>query len=461
MLPWRYERDMLRKERGEKGKMPLSVLSLGLFLSDRLKARRGRSILEARYDDLLLRRRDEIRYGEALNFSRILLLTAAGALITAGLLLGNRGDDTVRALRRPDFGSSESVSVKARIGEEEEDLLINVSGRDPAGEELEAALDEAFEELKVSCLAGNEAADRVTESLNFPSESDSGIRFVYRSNAPDLLSDYGTFLMEEEEIPEEGITVVIRVAASYNGMEKTYPLEITLVKRTEELTPREEVERALRRADEEGKSEEDLVLPEEVEGFKVSFRLKRTSPWLAFLISLALSVLLFFLPREKEKELTKAREKELELSYPQLLSKLDTLINAGMSIRGAWTRIVREYREGRKSGERKREYAYEEMSLTLLRLEQGENEGDAYEEFGRRCTLRSYRKLGNLLGQNLRQGISGLEGTLREEMDKALEDRKNRALRAGEEAGTKLLFPMILMLGIVVVTLVVPAFLSF
>ena len=40
-------------------------------------------------------------------------------------------------------------------------------------------------------------------------------------------------------------------------------------------------------------------------------------------------------------------------------------------------------------------------------------------------------------------------------------ERKNNARKLGEKAGTKLLFPMILMLGIVMVILMVPAFLAF
>ena len=46
-------------------------------------------------------------------------------------------------------------------------------------------------------------------------------------------------------------------------------------------------------------------------------------------------------------------------------------------------------------------------------------------------------------------------------MTDALEARKNLALKRGEEAQTKLLLPMFLMLGIVLVILLVPAFLSF
>jgi len=42
----------------------------------------------------------------------------------------------------------------------------------------------------------------------------------------------------------------------------------------------------------------------------------------------------------------------------------------------------------------------------------------------------------------------------------AFEDRKARARRLGEEAGTKLLLPMFLMLAVVLVIVIVPAFLS-
>lgn len=49
---------------------------------------------------------------------------------------------------------------------------------------------------------------------------------------------------------------------------------------------------------------------------------------------------------------------------------------------------------------------------------------------------------------------------LRMEAVQALEDRKSRARQLGEEAGTRLLIPMLLMLIIVITIVVVPAFLS-
>ncbi len=49
---------------------------------------------------------------------------------------------------------------------------------------------------------------------------------------------------------------------------------------------------------------------------------------------------------------------------------------------------------------------------------------------------------------------------MRSECKDALQERKANARRLGEEAGTKLLLPMIMMLAIVMVVIIVPAFVS-
>ena len=72
-----------------------------------------------------------------------------------------------------------------------------------------------------------------------------------------------------------------------------------------------------------------------------------------------------------------------------------------------------------------------------------------------------HRKLGNTLSQNLRKGNRGLLDLLESEVDDAFEERKSIARKYGEEAGTKLLFPMMIMLVMIMVLLLVPAILAF
>ena len=100
------------------------------------------------------------------------------------------------------------------------------------------------------------------------------------------------------------------------------------------------------------------------------------------------------------------------------------------------------------------------MKYTCREMESGVMESESYERFGRRCGLQEYARLGALLSQNLRKGMKGLGDILRVETIQAFEERKARARRLGEEAGTKLLAPMFLMLSIVLIIVIVPAFLS-
>lgn len=87
-------------------------------------------------------------------------------------------------------------------------------------------------------------------------------------------------------------------------------------------------------------------------------------------------------------------------------------------------------------------------------------ERQAYAEFGRRCELRSYMKFASLLEISLSSGGKNLKKLLESEMEEAFKQRADIARRRGEEASTKLLIPMFGILGVVMVIVVAPAFLS-
>ena len=65
-----------------------------------------------------------------------------------------------------------------------------------------------------------------------------------------------------------------------------------------------------------------------------------------------------------------------------------------------------------------------------------------------------------MLSQNLRQGSRGITELLSREAEEAFEDRKNLAKKLGEEAGTKMMIPMFIMLAVVFIIVIVPAFFS-
>ena len=160
---------------------------------------------------------------------------------------------------------------------------------------------------------------------------------------------------------------------------------------------------------------------------------------------------------ELERKLEQ-RKKQLLLDYPEVVNKLALYMGAGMTIRNAFARMGEDYRRQQKERFR---YVYEEILITCYELQSGRSEREAYDHFGKRCQVQAYRKLSTLLSQNIRKGSNDLLYMLRQEADQAFAERKNMARKLGEEAGIKLLLPMMMMLCIVMVIIMIPAYFSF
>lgn len=146
----------------------------------------------------------------------------------------------------------------------------------------------------------------------------------------------------------------------------------------------------------------------------------------------------------RKQEEQKKRKILLELEYPDLVSKLALLLGAGMTLQGAFRKIAGAYGQKRTQNKTAEMPAYEEMLVACRQMESGVGEQRAYEHFGERCGVASYRKLAGILTQNLQKGTRGITVLLEQEAQNAFEERKHAAKRYGEEAGTKLLFPMML-----------------
>ena len=77
--------------------------------------------------------------------------------------------------------------------------------------------------------------------------------------------------------------------------------------------------------------------------------------------------------------------------------------------------------------------------------------------FSKRIALKPYGKLISLIEQNRKNGSKDLSRQLHMEMEEAFYVRKHMAKRLGEEAGTKLLLPLILQLFVIMLMILYPA----
>ena len=216
--------------------------------------------------------------------------------------------------------------------------------------------------------------------------------------------------------------------------------------------------RYLKSGNQKNKTKKNFILPKKLG--KKEIQWKEQNPHtvgILLLLGVVTGVLLKFRGLEEERKKKKKREEELLLSYPQLVTTLALLIGAGIPVSKAWGRMAGRYK---KNGTVKNA-AYEEICYTWNEIQDGVGERKAYENFGNRCALWQYKRLASLLTQNLRKGSSELTELLSKESELAMEQRRNLAKQLGEEAGTKLLLPMMLMLSIIMVLIIVPALIKF
>ena len=220
-----------------------------------------------------------------------------------------------------------------------------------------------------------------------------------------------------------------------------------------------QIEEAVRKKEGESRTSKKLKLPDKIFNKRAVYYRKMNSRGLVLvMMALLIGVLLYALEIQNKEKQKEQRKQQMILDYPEIVNKMTLFLGAGMTAKRAWRKVVEDYgRQKEIWGER---YAYEEMKRVCHEMERGVAESESYENFGRRCNIQAYLRFGALLSQNLRKGTRGMTQVLKAESIQAFEERKARAKRLGEEAGTKLLLPMFLMLAIVLVIVIVPAFLS-
>lgn len=207
----------------------------------------------------------------------------------------------------------------------------------------------------------------------------------------------------------------------------------------------------------EDREGQEVILPAQIEGYSVTWKERKDTRSGAILIlALAAAGAVYFMKDRDLSDKVKERKEKMAGTYPLILNKLTMYLGAGMTIRGAMFRMVSAYEKTRK--EKGEDPAYEELFYTCNEMQAGEAEDKAYEKFAARTGLQEYARFSTLLNQNLKKGNAALLTRLNQEGQKAMQEEMNRKKKRGEEAATRLLVPMIMMLGIVMLLVMFPSF---
>lgn len=392
----------------------------------------------------------------------ISFLLAGGGFLVAGIFTVKgmmEQEELLSSLRRNETGRGMqhyTLYVEGEMESETYCLEVNIGERKPTREQAEEQFFLIYEKLRSLIVGENSSLEEVYEPLFLPERlEDMGCTIQW-------MSDTWEVLTAEGEVKNEGLSepcvVYLTAEVSYGDYQEVFYFSVQVYpKREVEGIWIDEVKKQISLEDKKNVESDMVLLPESVEEQKVTYYASlRKSGYSLGLLGIAAAggiwiAMDYEIPRRKKK-----RQEELIREYSAIVSKLTLLIGAGMSIRLAWERIVEDNLRQQRAGA-----AEQEMQVTYYELRQGVAEGTAYRNFGRRIGLKPYRKLGNLLEQNLLKGSTGLISLLDAEVVESFEIRKSRALMAGEEASSKLLIPMFLMLLMVLVICIVPALMTF
>lgn len=354
----------------------------------------------------------------------------------------------VTDLIRPESGQGQRViPLEVNSGETTGQIRVRLEEKELSGSEIREQLEQMFPELMQDVFG---VENCISEDLSLPS-SWKKADVLWESLTPEYISSWGRILWEE--IPKEGVDAKFCVTLHLQETEICHEWNT----RIQEIhrAALEELEQEIQEQV-EAQSGTSVQLPEEVEGQRIQYyEPKDPTGMQLFLLTGLLFVVGLVLQNRKPEDELKERRVQLEYDYAEVILRLNLYLRAGMAIRGAWRRIAEDYR---KTGQNHpKRYVYEEMLLAENHLRSGVPESDVYVAFGKSCGSLPYMRLGTLLSQHVRKGGKELLLLLEQESQEAFELQKNTAKKSGEEAGTKMLLPMGLLLGIVLVILIVPA----
>ncbi len=362
---------------------------------------------------------------------------------------------------RNDYGEGKKTeSYEVLVDGEKQEIQLEVSEREYTEKEVKKLFRRVEEELDQIILGENVSFDRVEQDLNLVTYlADYPVEIQWELSSYKILGLDGKILTEDLE--EKGTLVELRGNVFYKEKSMVYIRNVMIYPRTrtgiEKLLY--DVEMKLKDVEKRTREKASFTLPEKVGNYQLTWQKEKEVHWPYVLISgLGLVAYLIYREREQERKKDKLRQAVFVREYPNIISKLTMLLSTGMTVKGAWGKMVQNYEEQREQGGDNP--VYEEMKVTLRQMQSGISEAEAYEQFGKRCALTNYIKFGTMLSQNLRKGSKGLSEILRMEAIQSFENRKSMARRQGEEVGTKLLLPMIGMLGVVLIMVMVPAFLT-
>ena len=398
---------------------------------------------------------EEYRKFETGRIGLCLLILTAGIILSVFLRISAFSESDVGngVFERDEWnGNRKQVSLIGHTGSETIEVDLNIFTRTLSEEETENYIAEFSKNADILIGGDNPDLMHVSSDLVLKEKYDGyPFKFVWRSSNPYKVASYNG----KVDLSSGEGDVILTANYSYGEYEGSLPIGIHIVIPETDNTERyaDELRSYLLESEEAERGQKEWTLPDEFSGEKITweYRVEDNSFLLAGLFA-TVSLVVFFASGKDLASKADKKKENMRRSYPKVLRQLALYVGAGMTVKGAFTKIAEDSKGMNTNG-----FIYEEMRFACREMNQGLGEANAYERFGNRTGLSEYIKLAGLLSQNLKRGNPGFVMQLRSEADNSMRERVLEARKTGEVAQTKLLAPMMMMLVVVMVMIMIPA----
>lgn len=398
---------------------------------------------------------------------KMLLILVAGGLLLVSLIINELTSRHLKddySLFRKSYGQG-SYNVNLNVSSPKykiEKVELEIEEKKYNDYEIDSMTETAFEKLEEYILDGNISLSHINHNLKLPNRLDDyPFDIRWESSDYNIIDSVGE--VKNTAMKDSKCDVTLRAVLTYDGREFIKELPICVY--PQELSEEEQFYRdilaAVENANVESRSEDIYMLPDELSGESLEWKEFASATPVAGVVILFITLIAIWKGEDRDLR-TRLDDRNTNLlnEYSEFVGKIQILIGAGLTVRASMERMLEEYRYGLRMGSNVQQ-VYEELSLSLKKLQGGMSEADCYIFFGNRCGLICYKKLVTLINQNMRKGTDGLIMMLENEVQSAYESRRSLIKQNSEKAQTKLMLPMMIMLGIVMMLIMIPAYLSF
>jgi tight adherence protein C len=375
------------------------------------------------------------------------------------------------SIERPEYGQvQKSLPLKVRVnykdGKLERSVYLKLKARALSEEEKKTKVNQLKSQLETIILGENTSLQQLFKPLNLiVFHRESGATISWKSDYPEVIKETGEI---DFILSEPGQTILIEALITLDGYVDYWQAHVSVAEKIGLDDYKKTLERRL---DEsittinKSTGSKALILPESL-GNHINLEWYEPNDFnlLPIIVIFCYIIFTIYLSRYQQidKEI-KERNQEIISQLPDFINKLVLLLNAGLVVSTAISKIANDYEatisknNARAVKQKDSRVLYEELVEIQKRVQQTKAPL-IYElkDFSKRTGISELIRVSNIIGDNINKG-SSLAEKLQGESEFLWLSRKKKAEEQGRLAETKLTFPLVILLIVLIMITIAPA----